>query len=201
MCFFFNKIGTLQAGHQTPSKRGAVGGKHQRILQWPGGRLYFLLNFVHFPIISAYESFIWWECYKEATLTLVGPTSTSSPTEPGLIKIKTLTDKDKTYVHLTVICASLFRIIDYTDPYDIEYACFMISKPPPLPQWQAFTTPLQPPVCSQPAHLPVLFSTFNKFASPGLACHLAVICDCHSDLCPADQTGGLGQGPKIWFCR
>ena len=46
--FFFNKIGTLQAGHQTPSKRGAVGGKHQRVLQWPGGRLYFLLNFVYF---------------------------------------------------------------------------------------------------------------------------------------------------------
>ena len=39
------------------------------------------------------------------------------------------------------------RLIDYTDPYDIEYACFMLSKPPPLPQWQALTTPLQPPVC------------------------------------------------------
>ena len=45
-----------------------------------------------------------------------------------------------------IIWFLLLRIIDYTDPYDIEYACFMLSKPPPLPQWQAFVTPLQPPV-------------------------------------------------------
>ena len=34
------------------------------------------------------------------------------------------------------------KYIDYTDPYDIEYACFMLSKPPPIPQWQAITHPL-----------------------------------------------------------
>ena len=54
--------------------------------------------FLNVLLSSAYKSFIWWECYKEATLTLVGPTSTSSLTEPGLIKIKTSTDKDKTYM-------------------------------------------------------------------------------------------------------
>ena len=47
--------------------------------------------FLNVLLSSAYKSFIWWECYKEATLTLVGPTSTSSLTEPGLIKIKTST--------------------------------------------------------------------------------------------------------------
>ena len=26
------------------------------------------------------------------------------------------------------------KYIDYTDPYDIEYACFMLAKPPPIPQ-------------------------------------------------------------------
>ena len=48
-----------------------------------------------------------------------------------------------------------FRLIDYTDPYDIEYACFMLSKPPPLPQWQALTMPLQPPV--RPSNFSVFF--------------------------------------------
>ena len=30
------------------------------------------------------------------------------------------------------------RYIDYTDPYDIEYACFLLAKPPPIPQVLCF---------------------------------------------------------------
>ena len=62
------------------------------------------------------------------------------------------------------------RIIDYTDPYDIEYACFMVSKPPPLPQWQALTTPLQPPVC--PLYLLYLYLHLYNYFHLYLLLHL-----------------------------
>ena len=88
------------------------------------------------------------------------------------------------------------RIIDYTDPYDIEYACFMLLKPPPLPQWQALTMPLQPPVSAQPLNLSYV-SCFKHFLAsshislqpcPGLVGHLALICDCHRGILPSHQT-------------
>ena len=94
-----------------------------------------------FHFLHLYERLLKrWECCKEATLTLGGLTSTSSRIERGS-KLRRLICILKNHGFLT------FRLIDYTDPYDIEYACFMLSKPPPLPQWQALTTPLQPPVC------------------------------------------------------
>ena len=61
------------------------------------------------------------------------------------------------------------RIIDYTDPYDVEYACFMLLKPPPLPQWQALTMPLQPPVSAQPLNLSNLFYVLT------ISLHLPII--------------------------
>ena len=67
---------------------------------------------------------------------------TRSPTDLDSQKESNVLYRDKDII----IWFLLLRIIDYTDPYDIEYACFMLSKPPPLPQWQAFVTPLQPPV-------------------------------------------------------
>ena len=93
-----------------------------------------------FHFLHLYER---WECCKEVTLTLGGLTSTSSRIERGskLRRLICIHLNSSNHGFLT------FRLIDYTDPYDIEYACFMLSKPPPLPQWQALTTPLQPPVC------------------------------------------------------
>ena len=75
--------------------------------------------------------------------------------------------------NIIVVYAAWFRIIDYTDPYDIEYACFMVSKPPPLPQWQALTTPLQPPVCT--VYNMQRFSYFNQIIQVWLATMLSFV--------------------------
>ena len=107
--------------------------------------MYILHQYQGWEGFISFPSLVWkvlgrWECCKEVTLTLGGLTSTSSRIEQGS-KLRRLICILKNHGFLT------FRLIDYTDPYDIEYACFMLSKPPPLPQWQALTTPLQPPVC------------------------------------------------------
>ena len=109
-----------------------------------------------------------------------------------IIPDRARSDKELELKKNLVIVSAQFRIIDYTDPYDIEYACFMVSKPPPLPQWQALTTPLQPPVCAQN----ILLHQPNYL---GLVGHNALICDCHDQLCPAHQAE-LEQGPKIRLC-
>jgi hypothetical protein len=36
------------------------------------------------------------------------------------------------------------KYIDYTAPYDIEYTCFMLQKPPPLPGWLSVVLPFGP---------------------------------------------------------
>ena len=92
-----------------------------------------------------------WECFKGVTLTLAGLTSTSSLIEQG----SSLKISPTRFSCDYLLVNPWSRLIDYTDPYDIEYACFMLSKPPPLPQWRALTMPLQPPVRA---------STFSVFS-------------------------------------
>ncbi|XP_037072295.1 ionotropic receptor 21a-like [Pollicipes pollicipes] len=40
---------------------------------------------------------------------------------------------------------SRWNYIDYTRPYDLEYACFVVWNEPPLPHWLAVTRPFQWP--------------------------------------------------------
>ena len=42
--------------------------------------------------------------------------------------------QSRLYVMFSQIFILRMKYIDYTDPYDIEYACFMLAKPPPIPQ-------------------------------------------------------------------
>ena len=35
------------------------------------------------------------------------------------------------------------KIIDYTSAYDIDYLCYMLAKPPPLPPWTAVVLPFE----------------------------------------------------------
>ena len=96
VCFFLIKSGHCRLDIKPPPN-GELWGEN---INGSFNGLVAITYFLNVLLSSAYKSFIWWECYKEATLTLVGPTSTSSLTEPGLIKIKTLTDKDKTYLSI-----------------------------------------------------------------------------------------------------
>ena len=41
------------------------------------------------------------------------------------------------------IAPSRIKFMDFTAPYEINYACFLLKKPPPLPSWTSITFPMQ----------------------------------------------------------